>query len=145
MPELMDILAKVELKTTANTVVTVPSDSWVKLPFDTEGFSRGTALTADTANNEIVINEAGPYSFVVMANAQFDRSEEIQLTVAKNGTPEASYLSEQGRGLSKPVDFSWMGISHFEAGDKLSIVLKMESTETDVEILNANLVVAKEF
>ena len=145
MPELMNILAKAELKTSTNTIVLVPSGSWVQLPFDTEGFIRCNTITPDVDKNEVLFNESGPYSFVLMVNAQFDNKEELQLSVAKNGVPEMTHLSEQGRGANHPVNFSWMGIANFRAGDKLSVILKMEASDTDVEILNANLIVSKEF
>ena len=79
-----------------------------------------------------------------MVNAGFDRQEELNLTFQINGTPTSDYLSEQGRATNKPVDFSWYGIVDLVAGDVIQAVLRMEATETDVNVLSANMVVSKE-
>jgi hypothetical protein len=145
MAELMDILAKAFITLPHNTDLTVPTGAWVPIPFNTEGFSRGTAITVDTANNALVVNESGPYSFSIFVNAAFDRTEEIMLTTEINGTASSIALSEQGRGANKPVDFSWFTIATLVAGDVVKAILSMEATETEVTILSANMLLSKEF
>jgi len=144
MPELFDILAKAELKLTNNTDITVPTGAWVAIPFNEAAFSRGAAITPDTSQNAVVINEDGYYGVSIMVNAAFDRTEEIRLTFEINGTAETVYLSEQGRGANKPIDFSWYGIRQFTSGDVIKAIVSMEATETEVSVLSANMIVAKE-
>jgi len=144
MPELYEILAKAGIKVTGPLTVTVPTGAWTLLPFDTEMITRGSAASVDTANSAVNINEDGKYGVLIMVNAGFDRQEELNLTFQINGTPTSDYLSEQGRATNKPVDFSWYGIVDLVAGDVIQAVLRMEATETDVNVLSANMVVSKE-
>jgi hypothetical protein len=145
---LMEILSKAELKVDAETSITVPTGSWALFnAWDSVGFSRGAALSIDLPNSGIIVNESGHYSIMVMVNCGFDRTEEMRLLFAVNGTPvnATRFLSEQGRGANKPIDFSWYTINTLNAGDVVTVMVQMESTETEVTVLSANLTMSKEF
>jgi hypothetical protein len=146
MPELMDILSKAEIAINTEQVVPVPTAGWATLAnWDLTPLARGSIVTPDAAAGSITVSEAGPYAVALIANVAFDRTEELFVGFSVNGADPAKWLAEQGRGARKPIDFSWYGIHSLNAGDVITVAARMESTDTDVSLLNCSFSVSKEF
>ena len=143
--ELMDILAKAELAIGTGYTLSASEVDWTGIGWDETALDRGSALSVDIDNNSITVNEDGPYSVMIMLNAAFDRQEEVSLGFSINGASPVRWLQEQGRGASKPIDFSWYGIHTLSAGDVIQAVMKLETAAGDVNILSGTFTVAKEF
>jgi len=142
----MDILAKAELIALQDVPWNVATASWTLFDqWESISLQRGSAITPDLTLSSITVNETGPYSATVFLNCAFDRTEEMSIGISVNGAEPANWLQEQGRGANKPIDFSWYGIHNLTAGDVLTVVGKMESTDTEVTVLSATFTVAKEF
>ena len=146
MPELMEILAKAEMEISAASTVTVAFESWTPLTaWDNIPLARGAALTPDLASGGITVHDSGPYSAMLMLNCAFDRQEEVSVGFSINGVEPTRWLQEQGRGTSKPIDFSYYGIQQLTAGDVVTVVMKLETADGDVEVLSGTFTMAKEF
>ena len=146
MPELMDIFSKGELVVQTEGPFNVLTASWTTMEnWDTVSLNRGPDVVADASANSITVNTAGPYSVSLFVNCAFDRTEELYIGFSVNGADPGKWLAEQGRGANRPIDFSWYGIHNLSAGDVITVVAQMETTDTEVTVLHSSFTIAKEF